>query len=547
MGFSPGIAGTVLAVTTAFASIAAPVADLPPSEPPVEPASPTEPVEPTPSLLVEVGKDKFTLAEADILRLYRAFLNREPDASGAQYWIGIGEGASLDVIAEQFSISQEFTETYGDLSNQEFLEVVYQNVLGRQADDSGFQYWLALVDDGLQRSRAVRWITASAEFRAAYPYEQLSLKRSTFAVLGASGRRTCGGKAVTVDLNKSQMATDGDDVILGTLDDDIIFALGGDDIVCASNGNDTVVGGPGDDLIFGEAGDDVLFGSLGRDSIHGERGDDVAVGGADADVIRGGDGDDSIFGGPGADLLQGELGNDVIAGGAGDETPRAGVVGALIRAGIYGGEGDDRLYGDGGTDTIYGDEGNDMIVGGDGDDAQWGRYNAISGLYGGSGADTLFGSDGNDALFGGSGPDILSGGAGADNIWGGDFDDVLYGGPGDDQMSFIFTAAGITASLEAGNDTFFGGEGDDTINGMEGEDRLDGGPGNDNLAGGSGDDILTDSDGANHLVGDFVPMIADGSGADFLFLPGTNDVCLGSAESVIGEDCEITAPNLPVP
>ena len=46
----------------------------------------------------------------------------------------------------------------------------------------------------------------------------------------------------------------------------------------------------------------------------------------------------------------------------------------------------------------------------------------------------------------------------------------------------------------------------------------------------------------------FGALIADGSGADFLFLPGTNDVCVGSAESVISDDCETTTGlNPPVP
>ncbi len=540
MALGTGILAALLSVSFAGAALQIPDQELPPSDPPTEPASPSEPAEPAAPLLVAAGRTQFTNADADVLRLYRAFLDREPDGPGARYWLEIGAEATLDTIAEQFAISEEFTTTYGDLSNREFLEVVYQNVLGRETDLAGMEYWLGLVDDGLPRSLAVRWVTAGAEFIAAYPYEEMSLSKSTFAVLGASGRRSCGGKAITVDLGKNQLPTDGDDVILGTLDDDFIFGLGGNDIICASNGDDTVIGGAGDDTVWGAAGDDQIFGSDGDDILYGERDNDIIVGGSGDDRVRGGDDDDALFGSAGRDLLMGELGNDVVAGGAGDEATFETPTGQPLLAGIYGGEGDDQLFGDEGTDALYGGDGNDLLAGGPGDDIQLGRYNAVSGLYGGDGADTIFGGDGDDALFGEAGPDVLSGGSGDDGIWGGDFDDVLYGGDGDDVMSFIFTGAGTTGSLERGDDIFFGGAGNDTINGMEGDDRMEGGPGEDRLAGGSGNDVLIDLSGVNELVGDFVPLISEGSGADFLQLAGSADQCTSNAESTISGDCEIS-------
>ncbi len=109
----------------------------------------------------------------DVLRLYWAFFNREPDVGGAAYWIGVHRsGVSLDAIAEAFAGSGEFRSRYGKLrSNEDYLAVIYQNVLGRERDNDGFVYWLGLLNRGrLTRGTVVRWIAAAPEFIGAHPY-----------------------------------------------------------------------------------------------------------------------------------------------------------------------------------------------------------------------------------------------------------------------------------------------------------------------------------------------------------------------------------------
>lgn len=125
----------------------------------------------------------FIDAHADVLRLYFAFFDRNPDAGGARYWILdiYDAGNSLDVIADNFAVSEEFNNTYGNTTNREFLQVVYANVLGREFDQAGFDYWLDTLEgtnySGANAARAkisrgavVRWITASNEFKSAHPY-----------------------------------------------------------------------------------------------------------------------------------------------------------------------------------------------------------------------------------------------------------------------------------------------------------------------------------------------------------------------------------------
>ncbi len=108
----------------------------------------------------------------DVLRLYQAFFDREPDVSGARYWIDINtQGQSLDQIADYFTLSDEFANNYAGTTNREYLAAVYENVLGREYDQDGFDYWLELLDDGeLTRGGVVRWIAANTEFVLRYPY-----------------------------------------------------------------------------------------------------------------------------------------------------------------------------------------------------------------------------------------------------------------------------------------------------------------------------------------------------------------------------------------
>ncbi len=114
----------------------------------------------------------YTTEDAETLRLYRAFLNREPDVDGAKYWIAVRrDGASLDDLAYGFAVSVEFTSEYGTLDNSAFLTVLYENMLGRTPDPEGFAYWLDLMDTGeLTQHGVARWVVANAEFVSRYPY-----------------------------------------------------------------------------------------------------------------------------------------------------------------------------------------------------------------------------------------------------------------------------------------------------------------------------------------------------------------------------------------
>jgi hypothetical protein len=87
---------------------------------------------------------------AQLFRLYQAVFDRLPDADGLGFWINAMHlGLSLYDVAAQFSSSNEFTQRYGkNTSNQDYINLLYLNVLDRNADADGSRFWLQHLDNG---------------------------------------------------------------------------------------------------------------------------------------------------------------------------------------------------------------------------------------------------------------------------------------------------------------------------------------------------------------------------------------------------------------
>ena len=77
-----------------------------------------------------------------VTRLYWAYFQRTPDANGQGYWVRKRQkGTTLITVSNNFAGSSEFKAKYGALSNRAFVELVYDNVLGRSGDAGGISYW----------------------------------------------------------------------------------------------------------------------------------------------------------------------------------------------------------------------------------------------------------------------------------------------------------------------------------------------------------------------------------------------------------------------
>ena len=112
--------------------------------------------------------DSFNSAGAIVRFYYGYFAGRDPDTGGMLYWLDQHRnGVSLSVIASVFSQSAEFQNQYGSITNSQFVDLVYQNVLHRAPDADGRAYWLDVLNQGWPRWAMMQLFTESAEHRDA--------------------------------------------------------------------------------------------------------------------------------------------------------------------------------------------------------------------------------------------------------------------------------------------------------------------------------------------------------------------------------------------
>jgi hypothetical protein len=87
---------------------------------------------------------------ADIVqKAYIAYYGRPADPAGLSFWIDRLEQAAGDLgaIIEDFGNSIEFVERFGNLTNQQLIVQVYQQLLGRSPDPAGSAFYLSKLDN----------------------------------------------------------------------------------------------------------------------------------------------------------------------------------------------------------------------------------------------------------------------------------------------------------------------------------------------------------------------------------------------------------------
>ena len=114
-----------------------------------------------------LGSAEFQNGLPQCTRLYFSFFNRIPDFGGLMFQVGqFRSGVPLDVISQNFSNSPEFTNRYGSLTNGQYVDLVYQNVLGRPADPQGRQFYVSRLDSGeFTRGQVMIGFSESPEFQ----------------------------------------------------------------------------------------------------------------------------------------------------------------------------------------------------------------------------------------------------------------------------------------------------------------------------------------------------------------------------------------------
>lgn len=104
-----------------------------------------------------------------IIRLYNAYFDRNADHAGLDYWFDqiTKKGKSINTVSSSFAASAEFKKMYGNLTNGQFVTLVYQNVLDRNPTPADHAYWKGQLDQGaINRGRLMTLFSESGEYKA---------------------------------------------------------------------------------------------------------------------------------------------------------------------------------------------------------------------------------------------------------------------------------------------------------------------------------------------------------------------------------------------
>lgn len=101
-----------------------------------------------------------------ISRLYLSALDRLADEDGLNYWLNqYTTTHDIHSIANSFIESDEFKETYQDKTDDKsYISLLYNNVLYRDADADGLNYWLHDMQAGATKADILISFATSAEF-----------------------------------------------------------------------------------------------------------------------------------------------------------------------------------------------------------------------------------------------------------------------------------------------------------------------------------------------------------------------------------------------
>jgi Ca2+-binding RTX toxin-like protein len=102
---------------------------------------------------------------AQVYRLYGAVFDRAPDPGGFANWTdALANGRPYLAAVEGFTLSREFQMRYGATTDQQFVTLLYNNVLDRAPDPTGLANWTGHLTTGrMTRAEVVRGFAESLE------------------------------------------------------------------------------------------------------------------------------------------------------------------------------------------------------------------------------------------------------------------------------------------------------------------------------------------------------------------------------------------------
>ena len=117
------------------------------------------------TLKLTKARDQNYERTAFVYRLYRDCLQRAPELAGLENWcLALSLGAEGTSVASGFIFSTEYKDKLP--GNDEFIEMLYRTILGRNADKAGMSGWVDLLNYTATREKILNGFMFSPEFAA---------------------------------------------------------------------------------------------------------------------------------------------------------------------------------------------------------------------------------------------------------------------------------------------------------------------------------------------------------------------------------------------
>lgn len=112
------------------------------------------------------NRDKYIGATRFVTRLYRTTLKRNTDVDGLNHWAGLigTKRATTYDVAIRIVDSEEFRNY--NYSNEEYITILYRAFLDREPDAGGHAYWLNCLETGDSRGEILKGFVYSEEFKS---------------------------------------------------------------------------------------------------------------------------------------------------------------------------------------------------------------------------------------------------------------------------------------------------------------------------------------------------------------------------------------------
>ena len=102
--------------------------------------------------------------------MYNKLLGREPIDTELELWSSLLSSKKVSVLemTKSFILGEEAQNVFPELSDQEFVDHLYEKLLNRKSDTDGYNNWILFLNSGGNREDVIKGFTESKEFENLY-------------------------------------------------------------------------------------------------------------------------------------------------------------------------------------------------------------------------------------------------------------------------------------------------------------------------------------------------------------------------------------------